>query len=139
MIIFKKANKEEFKYCYDIRVKVFVDEQGWGIDEELDDLDSSCIHYLAKDDDKYIGTLRVYIKNGDGHVGRVCILKEYRGHYIGFNLMKYMEEDLKSEVKTLSLGAQSYAEDFYKKLGFESYGEHFTEGKIDHVNMIKKL
>ena len=139
MIKYFRANKDDFKHCYDVRVKVFVDEQGFGIDEEMDDLDDSCIHYLVKDDDKYVATLRVYINDKDGHIGRVCVLKEYRNQHIGFNLMKFMEDDLKSSLETLTLGAQLHATKFYEKLGFTQYGDHYIEGNIQHVNMIKKI
>ena len=68
-----------------IRYEVFVDEQNVPEELEIDGLDGEAKHVLAFIDRVPIGTGRILI---DGHIGRVAVLKNYRGHGIGKLIMK---------------------------------------------------
>ena len=62
-----------------IRKVVFVDEQGFQNEfDEIDDSDN-VVHMLLCYDDESIGTCRCYKENGEYKIGRVAVLKEYRG------------------------------------------------------------
>ena len=68
-----------------IRYEVFVDEQNVPVDLEIDGLDGKAKHALAFVDGVPIGTGRIL---NDGHIGRVAVLKNYRGLGIGKLIMK---------------------------------------------------
>src|SRR4051794_39153196 len=68
-----------------IRFTVFVDEQRVPANLEMDDQDAHCIHALAFADGKAIGTGRLL---PDGHIGRMAVLKEWRGHGAGRALLR---------------------------------------------------
>ena len=68
-----------------IRHEVFVGEQNVPEDLEIDGLDGEAKHVLAFVDALPIGTGRIL---NDGHIGRVAVLKNYRGLGIGKSIMK---------------------------------------------------
>src|SRR5204863_4904944 len=64
-----------------IRFRVFVQEQGVPRDIELDENDRLCLHALAFDEGgAVVGTGRLL---PDGHIGRMAVLEERRGHGVG--------------------------------------------------------
>ena len=73
------------------RFTVFVDEQNVPPELEPDEYDADALHLLAVDPatGEAIGTARIVDKgNGVAKIGRVAILKEWRGRGIGDLLMR---------------------------------------------------
>ena len=120
-----------------IRYEVFVDEQNVPVDLEIDGLDGEAKHALAFVDGVPIGTGRIL---NDGHIGRVAVLKNYRGLGIGKLIMKELikcAQDMSLEKVWLS--SQWHAHSFYLDLGFDCVGEIYKEAGIDHIKMFKAL
>ena len=120
-----------------IRYKVFVDEQNVPEELEIDGLDGEAKHVLTFVDEGPIGTGRIL---SDGHVGRVAVLKNFRGLGIGKSIMKELikcAQDLNLEKVWLS--SQWHAHSFYLDLGFVCVGEIYKEAGIDHIKMFKTL
>ena len=120
-----------------IRYEVFVDEQNVPVDLEIDGLDGKAKHTLAFIDGVPIGTGRIL---NDGHIGRVAVLKNYRGLGIGKLIMKELikwAQDMSLEKVWLS--SQWHAHSFYLDLGFVCVGEIYKEAGIDHIKMFKSL
>ena len=65
----------------EIRIKVFVEEQGFK--QEFDELDSICTHLVTFDNDKPCATVRFYEQNSVYYIGRLAVLKEYRSKHLG--------------------------------------------------------
>ncbi len=132
------TTKEELNECYFVRKKVFLDEQGFSYD--ADEIDDVAHHILFLDDDKPVGTARLFMDEGHWHIGRVATLKEYRGKGIGKFMINTCLDKAKElgESDTVILGSQYDAKDFYLKLGFEEYGEIFYEESCPHI-MMKKI
>ncbi len=118
-----------------VREKVFVEEQHVPMELEWDGLDSECLHLIAEDaDGNPIGTGRLL---PDGHIGRMAVLKEWRGRRVGTNLLQgLMEEGRKRNFSTLMLAAQLQAISFYEKAGFCAEGGIFDDAGIPHRNMV---
>lgn len=129
----------------DIRRIVFVDEQGVSPEEEWDklDQDNSCKHLLAyviskaEDKPEYVGTARIL---GNGKIGRVCVLKNYRKQGIGALLVRAamlseFNKNLNVLNNALFLYAQTTSIPFYERLGFESKGDIFLDAGIEHKKM----
>jgi predicted GNAT family N-acyltransferase len=129
--------KSNHKDICQVRFKVFVDEQSVPEELEIDGYDDEATHVLIFFDDKAIGTGRIL---ADGHIGRVAVLKKYRGQGVGKLIMKKLIEwAQENQLKTLWLSSQWHARGFYIDLDFACIGERFEEAGIDHIKMIRKL
>ena len=120
-----------------IRYEVFVGEQNVPEELEIDGLDDEAKHVLAFVDGLPIGTGRIL---SDGHIGRVAVLKNYRGLGIGKLIMKELikwAQDI--SLKKVWLSSQWHAHSFYLGLGFVCAGEIYKEAGIDHIKMYRSL
>jgi predicted GNAT family N-acyltransferase len=88
-----------------------------------------------------IGTARIVDKgNGVAKIGRVAILKEWRGRGIGDALMRAALEIARAAGHTSAiLDAQTYVIPFYEKLGFIAEGPEFDDAGIPHRRMRRHL
>ena len=74
-----------------IRTEVFIVEQQVPEDEEWDDDDPTAQHFLALDQTgSAIGTARL---TRDGRIGRVAVLKDWRGKKVGDALLRAAVEE----------------------------------------------
>ena len=129
--------KSNHKDICQVRFKVFVDEQNVPEELEIDGYDDEATHVLILLDDKAIGTGRIL---ADGHIGRVAVLKKYRGQGVGKLIMKKLIEwAQENQLETLWLSSQWHARGFYIDLDFVCIGDRFEEAGIDHIKMIRKL
>lgn len=120
-----------------VRFTVFVDEQGVPAEIEMDEWDERSRHVLAVSDGVAIGTGRLL---PDGHIGRVAVLKNWRGRGVGVALMEtLMGMGKLSNLPELVLSAQTQASDFYERLGFIAHGGVYEEAGIEHIEMRLRL
>ena len=128
------------KDALDIRIEVFVREQGF-IDEE-DENDSAATHFVMYDGERAIATCRVFPQD-DGKkyfFGRLAVLKEYRGKGLGSELLGAAESYVKNKGgERLSLHSQYHAKGFYEFSGYTVCGEIAYEQDHPHVPMTKTL
>lgn len=118
-----------------MRREVFHIEQGVPLDLDFDGEDSACLHALGLVGDAAVATGRML---ADGHIGRIAVLKEWRGNGVGSAIMGYLvERAVEERLDHVYLNSQVSARAFYKKLGFREVGETFVEAGIDHVRMEK--
>ena len=123
-----------------IRRAVFVDEQGFSYD--IDETDSVSSHVVMFDGDKAIATCRVYKKQEPDvyMMGRLALLREYRGQGLGTLVLSAAEEHAKALGGTcLCLHAQYQARGFYLSCGYSEHGEIDHEEGVPHIWMAKKL
>lgn len=140
----KKYSTEDLGYrdALEVRRDVFVREQQIDESEEIDEYEDSSTHFVLYDENnKPIGASRLRQVNGEGKVERVCILSSHRKKGLGEELMMAMEQSAKDQsLPSLILYAQIQAEDFYKKLGYQTTSkEPFLDANIPHVAMKKVL
>jgi predicted GNAT family N-acyltransferase len=121
-----------------IRETVFIQEQHVPIELEWDQFDENCLHLLAFDaTNRPIGTARLL---QDGHIGRMAVLKEWRGCSVGTTLLKHLLREAKMRGLAIAIvNAQTYAVDFYARFGFQSKGDEFLDAGIPHVRMVLQL
>lgn len=125
------------KEIQDVRTSVFIDEQNVSSDEEWDDFDAhmDTQHIVALDQESQlpVATARVL---DSGKIGRVAVLKDYRGKGIGQDITrKAIELALQKNTQKIYLEAQTHALSFYEALGFTAYGELFMDAGIEHQRM----
>jgi predicted GNAT family N-acyltransferase len=131
------VSEKQFKRAFAIRLRVFVREQGVPEEIELDRDDRRAVHLLAAIRGKPVGTARIVIKNGRAKVGRMAVLKRYRGQGVGKALLKRaIESARKPGVKIIYLHAQVPVVGFYEKMGFRCVGRVFSEAGIPHRKMV---
>ncbi len=122
----------------EIRVKVFVEEQGFK--EEFDELDNICIHLVTFDGDKPCATVRFYEQGGAYYIGRLAVIKEYRKHHLGAKIVNEAEKLIKERGgKEIRLHSQVQAMPFYAKQGYEPFGEQDFDEDCPHQWMKKEL
>lgn len=121
-----------------VRRTVFVKEQGVPEKLDFDDQDAGAHHVLAfAPGGSPVGTARML---EDGHIGRVAVLREFRGGGVGNLLMReLMRIAGNHSLPFVYLFSQVQAEGFYEKLGFRKCGDIFYEANIPHIKMTKVL
>ncbi|RKQ32727.1 GNAT family N-acetyltransferase [Oceanobacillus halophilus] len=131
---------EELEQAYHVRMVVFVEEQNVPAEEELDEFDKTAIHFIGYEKKQAIAASRLRFTEEYGKLERICVIKEYRGKSFGKELILAMEDVIKEKgYKKAKLNAQTHAEEFYKKLGYETISGEFMDAGIPHVTMIKEL
>ncbi len=127
------------KECYDVRYKVFVEEQKFDEEIEIDEIDNIAYHVLIKLNGEAVATAR-FFKKEIWKIGRVCVLKEVRNLKLGNLLMNEIEKQLiKLDVNKVYLTSQLQAVGFYEKNNFIKEGEIFLEEGCEHIKMYKLL
>lgn len=131
---------------FKLRTEVFVNEQNVPIELELDEKDNSehTIHIGYFNGDELIGVARLIDMDKEViHIGRVAIDKNHRGEGIGHKLILGCEDIAKNVLNkdfTIELGAQFYAENFYKKLGYNRINNNvYIDAGIKHIDMRKTI
>jgi len=138
--IIKVTNEQEQKDAYFVRQKVFVEEQNVSMEEEMDQFDDIATHLVGYEDKLPVAASRLRFVEEYGKLERICVLKEYRGHGYGKQMILHMEQEVKDQGYSKSkLNAQTQALDFYKGLGYEIVSEEFMDAGIPHVTMVKSL
>ncbi|WP_151708245.1 GNAT family N-acetyltransferase [Acinetobacter junii] len=116
-----------------IRKQVFIIEQNIPEEEEWDDQDMISDHFVVYDQNQPIATARLLQNNS---VGRVAVLKAYRGQGIGRMIMlEIVRQAHQQDRKFLHLSSQVHAISFYEKLGFSIQGDAYDECGIPHIKM----
>lgn len=131
---------EGFEKAKEVRYRVFVQEQSVPQELEWDSFDKIAYHLILYLNNKPVGTARFFTKENRSYIGRVAVLKEYRGMGYGRIIMKAIMEHAKNiGIKRIYLHSQTYIKDFYKKLGYKEIGDEFTEAGITHIEMFIDL
>lgn len=121
-----------------VRHEVFVVEQSVPLDEELDDLDSACLHVVVYDRDRTpLGTGRLL---PDGHIGRMAVRRSARGLGLGSKMLQCLVDEARRRGHLeVALAAQLHAQGFYARHGFVAEGAVFQDAGIPHVMMRRVL
>ena len=124
-------------YAAPIRFTVFVEEQGVPPQIELDEMDERSVHAVAFEEGRAVATGRLL---PDGHIGRMAVLKEWRGRGIGSDVLHALVEKARSRGHhEVVLSAQVHAAPFYRAHGFIEEGAEYLEAGIRHRDMRRKL
>ena len=121
-----------------VRHAVFVQEQRVPEELEWDGEDGRCHHVIARAaDGSPVGTGRLL---PDGHIGRMAVLRAWRGRGVGSALMQsLLNLAAGAGHSRVVLNAQTHAVGFYARHGFAVSGEEFMDAGIPHVAMQRDL
>lgn len=148
-------HSDNFDAACDVRIRVFVDEQGFSYDIEDFDYDPRVIHITAHEAEsgEAVGVARVFpaelepkyaeaLDAGAGAwiIGRICVLPEKRHLHLGSALIAEGERIARKRGATeMHLHAQCRVQPFYIKNGYVGYGLVEPEEGVDHQWMRKLL
>lgn len=123
-----------------IREEVFVAEQGF--QNEFDEIDNYATHLVFYEENTPVAVGRYY-KDKEKNtyiVGRIAVLKAYRGNHFGQCILGALEKNILSEGgEKIALSAQVRAQSFYKKSGYVAKGETYMDEYCPHIYMEKIL
>ncbi len=135
----KVETEQELEQVFNIRKRVFIEEQKVPEKIEMDEFDKTSEHFIAFLGKKPIGCARVRT-NTFVKLERIAILKEYRRKGYGKKLTEFLINYCKkNKSNEILIHSQKYITDFYKKFGFKTIGKPFDEAGIDHIKMVLKL
>jgi len=132
--------KDEYDSLIMIREKVFIEEQKVTSQLEWDGMDENAMHFLVFKDEEAIGCARAVVIKNYMQLGRMAVLKEYRGQGIGSALLEKAIVTAKlNQISSIHISAQCYAIDFYLKFGFKVMSDIYLDAEIPHRDMTLKL
>lgn len=123
-----------------IRKQVFMEEQGFK--NEFDDIDNISFHIVMYDENRPVATCRVYedIVKNEYILGRLSVVKEYRGMSLGAKMIGEAERIVKGKGGTsIRLHAQCRVTPFYGQQGYKEYGVIEDDEGCPHIWMKKQL
>lgn len=120
-----------------LRAQVFNGEQQSSYPDP-DNSDLIAHHVFATADDEVVTYARYFIQNDVVTFGRVVVAPQARDIGLGGNIIEHLLSGIEENFSQFKIiiHAQAYVEDFYKKYGFESVGNHFIEAEREHVRMV---
>ncbi|CAL1701285.1 unnamed protein product [Somion occarium] len=102
--------KELREQCYSVRIDVFHHEQGFPIEDEIDNLEDVATHFLLRltsgsDAGKPVGTIR-YTKQTSPStretyykLSRFAVLKDYRNYRFGVGLVNALHDYIRTDAR----------------------------------------
>lgn len=131
----------------ELRLQVFVAEQGVPAEIEVDeyDADPATVHAVALHQGQVIATGRLVIEPDDtgqpiGRIGRMAVASDWRRQGIGGQILQRLEVEARNLGLTrCHLHAQEYVKKFYANLGYQEQDEVFIEANILHIAMTREL
>ncbi len=127
-----------------VRTRVFVEEQGVPLEEEVDAHDRSdaeALHALVRDGRGVLGAARYYVTEpGTVQIGRMAVDARARGGGAGRALLAaLLAEARRRGFRRARLHAQTQAWGFYAKAGFCDDGAPLWDAGILHQPMSLEL
>ncbi len=145
----------ERRAAFELRRRVFVEEQGVPLEEEVDEHDDSATHVVAVAGGRVVGTGRAVFppqgtpapvggKSQTPHtrvkIGRMAVDEGWRRRGVGGRILDALEAEARLRgMGEAELNAQTYAIPFYSSHGYAEEGPVFLDAGIDHVLMRKRL
>lgn len=123
--------------AFNIREEVFVEEQGFALEIEIDEYDNSAIHVAGYINGAPVACGRLVLKDGKAKIGRLAVKKEFRKKRFGAEICRFLIiEAKKSNPVEIYLHSQIKAAGFYQKAGFLPVGKIFLEENAEHIKMV---
>jgi ElaA protein len=128
---------EELQGALAVRERVFVEEQGVPIEEELDGHDAEALHLVALSPERQVvATLRLLFDGETVKVGRVAVERDWRRRGIAARMLDIALEEARTRgCRHARLASQLDVVSLYEGAGFTVQSEVFEEAGIPHVWM----
>lgn len=137
--IWAKKGDIKVNEAFSVRFEVFVTEQGFSPDSDIDKIDDTAFHLIGYDENGAAQcAARLFCEHGEmWHAGRIAVKKSQRGKGVGKLLMAELANKVKEQgAKAIVLGAQYDKAEFYEKCGYKNTGKEFLDEGYPHVEMV---
>lgn len=126
--------------AFELRNKVFCEEQGFSPAIEQDGKDDASEHVVAMAGDAIVGCGRIRQVGNFSKLERIAVDFSWRRAGIGRLLLQSMIEICRKRGDNIvKLSAQSRSLDFYVRCGFAAEGEEFEVEGVPHQMMSRNL
>lgn len=131
----------ELRQAMDLRRRVFCDEQGVPLRDEVDGRDGEGLHLIAvSDGGTIVGTCRIIFAGSTAQFSRLAVDAGLRRQGIASLLLDRAESEARARrSRKMVLHAQTYAISLYEGQGFRARGTTFRDAGIEHIAMDKRL
>ena len=125
----------------EIRLEVFVEEQGIPAHLDPDGRDDSAFHVLCYKGDSVVATGRLVAdEDGQGVLARIAVRSAYRGFGLGRRVVQKLESVAAEKgLAQLSLQPHAYLEEFYASLGYHTVPGEEMVGAHALITMEKSI
>jgi len=132
---------EDLEGAIAVRRRVFCEEQGVPLEEELDGRDGEAAHLLAFDEQgTVVATLRLLCDGETAKIGRVAVDLEWRGRGIAsLMLQEALVAARERGARRARLASQVEVVPLYERAGFAVQSGVFMDAGIPHVWMGREL
>lgn len=125
LICHPARSQQELEQAFLLRHQVFIEEQDLFTGSDVDENDGRCIHLIAEQEGRIVGTVRVFPNGNNSHWigGRLAVNKEYRNSGAGELLVREAVEYVKKqEADQFSAHIQEENVLFFTRLGWKPVG-----------------
>lgn len=134
------AGDAECEAALGLRRRVFCEEQGVPVEQEVDGHDTRALHLVAVQDGAVLGTCRLLMRGSSCTLSRMAVDAGLRRRGVGAALLRESEARARDGGATrMALHAQVHAQRLYAAHGYRARGPRFMEAGIEHVSMEKAL
>lgn len=135
-----RVSPEQASVCFEIRSRVFVEEQRIPESDVFDAADARSRHYVARRAGEAVGAARLRLSDEVAEPERVAVLAEHRGSGVGRALVQTLEREATAHgVRTAILHAPESAIAFFERLDYRREGEWLSECEIPQHLLRKTL
>ena len=136
----RARDRGEREAVLDLRRRVFCEEQGVPLRDEVDGRDNEALHLVAVEAGRVVGTCRLLYVGATAQLSRLAVEPAARRRGIADALLAEAERECRAAgARRIALHAQTYAWSLYSGHGYEPPGSRFVEAGIEHVAMEKRL
>ena len=130
-----------FEGAQSVRYAVFVQEQGYSIEGEIDEKDAVAYHIIGYKAEVPVCTARLFTDEEEVyHIGRVAVLPQLRGKGVGLQMMeRVLQKAKEAGASALLLSSQADKSRFYEHMGFVHTGRTMLDEGQPHVEMRKSF
>jgi len=142
-IISQPNTDEEYKQYYHLRWKIL--RAPWGQPEgsEIDDIEKSCFHIIATDENQHVvGIARLQFNSSfEAQIRYMGVDEKFKRKNIGRALVNALEQQAKDSAhQQIVLDARESAVVFYERLGYKITNKSYLLfDSIQHFRMMKIL
>ena len=110
-----------------LRFEVFMQAKSGATGVEVNEGDNDCIHVVAYDGGRPVGTARLM---PDGTIGRMVVVKEWRRRGVGGQMLDALVDEARTRgLAAVRIMAPMQAMEFYRERGFVADGKVVKSGR----------
>lgn len=131
----------EYEQALTLRFRVLREPLGIRREDVTYPLDLGSLHWVAKREGEVVGCV-LFHPEGEktGRLLQMAVAPALQGQGVGRALVRFLEEEVRARgFEEVTLHARAEKLGFYEKLGYEVYGEPFTEVGLPHRMMRRRL